>query len=54
MIFASGIDKRYIIAMILIVIIAVPLLYIFVLPEHAKSRIDIFLNPELDPRRKRI
>ena len=31
-------------------VIAVPLLYNFVLPEHAKERIDVFLNPELDPR----
>lgn len=27
-----------------------PVLYIFVLPEHAKTRIDVFLNPNLDPR----
>ena len=27
-----------------------PLLYFFILPEHAKARIDIFLNPESDPR----
>ena len=35
---------------ILIIVIAVPLLYFFILPEHAKTRIDIFLNPESDPR----
>ena len=50
MLFAAGIKKRYIIASILLVIIAVPLLYFFVLPEHAKTRIDVYLNPELDPR----
>ena len=27
-----------------------PVLYFFVLPEHAKTRIDVFLNPNLDPR----
>lgn len=27
-----------------------PLLYLFVLPEHAKTRIEVFLNPEKDPR----
>ena len=27
-----------------------PILYFNILPEHAKSRIDVFLNPELDPR----
>lgn len=50
MLFAAGIKKRYIIAAILIVVIAVPLLYFFVLPEHAKTRIDVFLNPDIDPR----
>jgi len=54
MLFASGIDKKYVIAVLLIVVIALPLLYAFVLPDHAKSRIDVFLNPELDPRGSRI
>ena len=48
--FVSGIKKRYIIGAILLIIIAVPLLYFFVLPEHAKTRIDVFLNPDIDPR----
>lgn len=48
--FAAGIKKRYIIGSILIVAITLPLLYIFILPEHAKTRIDVFLNPNLDPR----
>ena len=48
--YSSGLDKKYIIAVLLIVVIGVPLAYIYVLPEHAKSRIDVFLNPELDPR----
>lgn len=50
MLFTSGLDKKYIIGIILLVVIAVPLLYNFVLPEHAKTRIDVFLNPESDPR----
>ena len=50
MLFVSGIKKRYIITGILLVLIALPLLYFFVLPEHAKTRIDVFLNPNLDPR----
>lgn len=48
--FAAGINKRYIICTILIVVISVPLLYMYVLPNHAKSRIEVFLNPESDPR----
>ena len=50
MLFVSGIDRKYIITAILLVIVMVPLLYMFVLPEHAKKRIDVFLNPEADPK----
>ena len=50
MLFTSGIDKKYIIGAILIVCISIPILYNLMLPEHAKKRIDIFLNPESDPR----
>lgn len=50
MLFTAGINKKYIIGTILLVVIAVPLLYFFVLPEHAKQRIEVFLNPESDPR----
>src|SRR5699024_9434098 len=45
-----GINKRYIIVSFLLIIILVPILYFFVLPEHAKTRIDVFLNPDIDPR----
>ena len=48
--FAAGIDKKYIITSILLVVILLPIMYFFVLPEHAKTRIDVFLNPNLDPR----
>ena len=47
---AAGIDKKYIIVGLLLIAIAVPLLYFFILPEHAKTRIDVYLNPNLDPR----
>ena len=50
MLFTAGIKKRYIIIAILLVVITVPLLYFFILPEHAKTRIDVYLNPNLDPR----
>ena len=50
MLIITGIDKKYILAALLIVTITVPLMYKFVLPAHAKKRIDIFLNPESDPR----
>ena len=50
MIITAGIDKRYIIATVVLVVVSVPVIYNFLLPEHAKARIDIFLNPESDPR----
>ena len=48
--FVSGIDKKYIIVSAIVVVVALPLIYQFVLPEHAKSRIDVYLNPESDPK----
>lgn len=50
MLFTAGIKKRYIIGCLLIIAIALPILYFFILPDHAKSRIDVYLNPNLDPR----
>ena len=50
MIFVAGIDKKYIITAIAIIVIAVPLTYNFLLPAHAKQRIDTFLHTESDPR----
>ena len=52
--FTGGIKKRYIIISALIVIIMIPVAYFFILPEHAKTRIDVYLNPDLDPRGSRI
>jgi len=48
MLFKLGIKYRYILIGILLAIILLPLVYNF-LPSHAKTRIDVFLNPELDP-----
>ena len=50
MIITAGIDKKYIIVTILLIAILIPVAYNFILPEHAKQRIDIFLHPEEDPR----
>ena len=50
MLYVAGIDKKYIITTFIILIVALPLLYFFVLPDHAKSRIEVYLNPNLDPR----
>jgi len=50
MLFVAGVDKKYIITSILLVVIIIPVAYFFILPEHAKTRIDVYLNPDLDPR----
>ena len=50
MLFIAGIDAKYIIAGIIVTIIMLPIAYNFILPEHAKTRITVFLNPETDPR----
>ncbi len=50
MLFAAGIDKKYIIAVLLILAISLPFIYLYALPEHAKTRIQVFLNPNIDPR----
>ena len=50
MMITAGIDKKYIIITSILVAILIPVSYNFILPEHAKKRIDIFLNPESDPR----
>lgn len=49
MLFVSGLDKKYMFISIIIMIICTP--YILQnLPQHAKARIEIFKNPESDPR----
>lgn len=48
MTFKMGLKYRYIIAGVLLGVILLPILY-NILPDHAKTRIDVFLNPELDP-----
>ena len=54
MLFVAGLDKKYIIIAISLVVVILPILYFFVLPAHAKTRIDVFLNPNLDPRGARL
>lgn len=48
--FVAGINKKYILTSLLLIAILLPVLYLFILPDHAKSRIDVFMNPDLDPR----
>jgi len=48
-IFVSGIDKKYIILALLLLVIIVPAVYLN-LPEHALQRIEVFMHPDSDPR----
>ena len=50
MLFVAGLYRKYLIVASIIIIVGLPLAYKFVLPTHVKSRIDVFLNPESDPR----
>ena len=47
--FVSGINKRYIFLVAVLAAILIPLVYLN-LPEHALKRIEVYLNPESDPR----
>ena len=49
MIFASGIKYRYLLIILLLVLVAVPIVYNFMLNDTQKQRIQVYLNPELDP-----
>ncbi|MCI8964950.1 MAG: rod shape-determining protein RodA [Clostridia bacterium] len=48
-IFTAGIDKKYIFAFCILIAVLIPVVYTK-LPAHALSRIEVFLNPESDPR----
>ena len=48
--FVAGLDKKYIITSIALVVVLIPVTYNFILPKYAKTRIDVFLNPDLDPK----
>lgn len=50
MLFVGGIQWRYIIGVFIAAVIIIPIAYHYFLPQHAKDRIEVFLNPESDPR----
>lgn len=50
MIFVAGIKIRYIVGAVVFVAMAIPFSYLFILPEHARNRLLVFLNPQIDPR----
>ncbi len=50
MLFAGGIPKRYLIAILAIVMAIVPIFLNFGLKPYQRDRITAFLNPEIDPQ----
>lgn len=49
-IFISQIQKKYILILLMLAIIGAGISWRFVLQDYQKRRIEVFLNPELDPR----
>lgn len=49
MLFVGGIPKRYLAAMLLVVVAAMPLVANFVIKPYQKDRITAFLDPNADP-----
>ena len=49
MIFIAGIHVGYIVGAIVTVVVGVVMAYNYLLPEYAKNRINVFLNPGMDP-----
>ena len=48
--FMAGLSWRLISLAVLVLVIAAPLMYFFVLHDYQRSRVDTFLNPEADLR----
>ncbi len=48
MVFTAGIGRKYILGALSAGIVALPLIYFFLLSDYQKHRILVFLNPELD------
>ena len=49
MLFVSGLDKKYMVLAIAIIVLCTPYVVQY-LPQHARARIEIFKDPESDPR----
>lgn len=49
MLFVSGLDKKYMVLAVIIVVMCTPYV-VQHLPAHARARIEIFKDPESDPR----
>ena len=49
LLFVAKISYKYIIPVFALGVISVPIAYTYILSEYQRNRIDVFLNPDLDP-----
>lgn len=49
MVFSAGISLWYVLGSIVTIASSLPFVYLYILPQHAKDRITVFLNPQTDP-----
>ena len=49
LLFVAKISYKYIIPVLALGVISIPIAYTYVLTEYQRNRIDVFLNPDLDP-----
>ncbi len=54
MIFVAGIHIGYIAGAVVTVVVTVLVAYHYLLPDYAKNRITVFINPQTDPSRCRV
>ena len=47
--FKSGLKYRYVLIAIGLILVMIPIMYFFILNDTQQARIDVFLNPSLDP-----
>ena len=49
LLFVAKISYKYIIPVLALGVISVPIAYTYILSDYQRQRIDVFLNPEIDP-----
>ena len=49
MMFSAGISLWYVLGSLILIGASLPFIYLYILPIHAKERINVFLNPQSDP-----
>ena len=50
MLYIAGVQKRYLLVLVLLGLTALPLMFFFGLKQYQKDRLTVFLDPSLDPQ----